>query len=84
MTGQHEPLWKLEVKSGAPEGSAFPAPYAAPFMVSSMSYPGISWPTDVISHGGHWDTIRECQMMVMTEKVFKYWSQSSLFKTLIE
>jgi len=20
MTGQHEPLWKLEVKSGAPEG----------------------------------------------------------------
>jgi len=24
----------------------------------------ISWPTDVISHDGHWDTIRECQMSV--------------------
>jgi len=27
----------------------------------------IYWPTDVVSHGGHWDTIRECQMMVMTK-----------------
>jgi len=28
----------------------------------------ISWHTDVISHGGHWDTIRECQMMVTKKK----------------
>jgi len=26
----------------------------------------ISWPTDIISHGGHWDTMREYQMMVTT------------------
>jgi len=26
----------------------------------------ISWLTDVISHGGHWDTTTECQMMVTT------------------
>jgi len=26
MTGQHEPLWNPEMKSGAPEGYAFPAP----------------------------------------------------------
>jgi len=24
--------------------------------------------SDVISHGGHWDTIRECQMMVTTKR----------------
>jgi len=30
----------------------------------------ISWPTDVISHGGHRDMIRECQMMVTTKKTF--------------
>jgi len=29
----------------------------------------ISWPTDVISHGGHSDTIRKCQMMVTTKKL---------------
>jgi len=28
----------------------------------------ISWPTDVISHGGQWDTIRESQMMVTTKQ----------------
>jgi len=44
----------------------------------------ISWSTDVISHGGHWNTIRECQMMVTTKKLFKYWSQSSFYETLIE
>jgi len=38
MTGQHEPLCKPEVKSGAPEGSAFPAPHAAPVMMSPTSY----------------------------------------------
>jgi len=27
----------------------------------------ISWPTDVISHGGHLDTMRECQIMVRTK-----------------
>jgi len=29
----------------------------------------ISWRTDVISHGGHWDTVRKCQMMVMTNTI---------------
>jgi len=29
----------------------------------------ISWPTDVISRGGHWYTIRKCQIMVTTKKV---------------
>jgi len=38
MTGQHEPLWKPEVISGAPEGQAFPAPHTAPIMMSPMSY----------------------------------------------
>jgi len=33
MTGQHEPLWNLEVKSRAAEGSAFPAAHAAPVMM---------------------------------------------------
>jgi len=33
MTGQHEPLWKPEVKSGAPKD-----PHAAPVMMSHMSY----------------------------------------------
>jgi len=28
MTGQHERPWKPEVKSGAPEWKAFPAPHA--------------------------------------------------------
>jgi len=41
MTGQHEPLWKPEVTSGAPEGLAFPAPNAAPVMMSPMSYQGM-------------------------------------------
>jgi len=41
MTGQYEPLWKPVVKSGAPEGSAFPAPHAAPVMLSPMSYQGM-------------------------------------------
>jgi len=27
---EHEPLWKPEVKSGAPEEYEFPAPHAAP------------------------------------------------------
>jgi len=27
----------------------------------------ISWSTDVISHSGHWYTIRECQMIVTTK-----------------
>jgi len=30
----------------------------------------ISWPTDIISHGSHWDKIRVCQMMVTTKKPF--------------
>jgi len=30
----------------------------------------ISWLTYVISHGGHWDTISECQMMVTTKNTF--------------
>jgi len=34
MTGQHEPPWKPEVKSGAPEGLAFPAPHDVPYVVS--------------------------------------------------
>jgi len=42
----------------------------------------ISWPTDVISHGGHWDTTRKCQMMVTTKKRFKCWYQSSFYETL--
>jgi len=37
----------------------------------------ILWPTDVINHGGHRDTIGECQMMVTTKTLFKCWSQSS-------
>jgi len=41
MTGQHEPLWKSELKSGALEGYAFPAPHAAPVMMSPMSYQGM-------------------------------------------
>jgi len=30
----------------------------------------ISWPTDVISHGGNRNTIREYQMMVTTKTTF--------------
>jgi len=41
MTGQHEHLWKPEVKSGAPEGWASFAPHAAPVMMSPMSYQGM-------------------------------------------
>jgi len=41
MTGQHEPLWKPEVKSGSPERKALPASDAAPVMMSSMSYQGM-------------------------------------------
>jgi len=41
MTGQHEPLWKPEVKSGAPERKTFPATHAAPVMMSPMSYQGM-------------------------------------------
>jgi len=33
MTGQHEPLWKPEVKLGALEGKSFPAPHTAPVMM---------------------------------------------------
>jgi len=44
----------------------------------------ILWLTDVISHGGDWDTVRECQMMVTTKKPFKCWSQSSFYETLPE
>jgi len=40
MTGQHKPLWKPEVESGAPEGWAFPAPRAVPVIVFPMSYQG--------------------------------------------
>jgi len=36
MTGQHQPLWKPEVKSGA-----FPAPHAVPVMMSPVSYQGM-------------------------------------------
>jgi len=35
MTGQHEPLCKPEVKS------AFPAPHAAPVIMSPMLYQGM-------------------------------------------
>jgi len=41
----------------------------------------ISWHTNVISDGGHLDTIRECQM-VTTKNIC--WSQSSFSGTLIE
>jgi len=41
MTELHEPLWKPEMKSGAPEGWAFPAPHAAPVVISPMSYQGM-------------------------------------------
>jgi len=41
MTGQHEPLWKPQVKSGVPEEYAFPAPHAAPVMMSPVSYQGM-------------------------------------------
>jgi len=44
----------------------------------------ISWPTDAISHGGHWDTIRGCQLMVTTKQLFNYWSQSSVYEILTE
>jgi len=40
MKGKHEPSWKPEVKSVAPEGSAFPAPHAASVLMSPMSYQG--------------------------------------------
>jgi len=30
----------------------------------------ISWSTDVISHGGHCNTINVCQLMVATKKTF--------------
>jgi len=33
----------------------------------------IPLPTDVISHGGHWDTKRECQMMLMNKQLFQCW-----------
>jgi len=33
MTGQHEPVWKPEVKSGDPERKVFPAQHAAPAMM---------------------------------------------------
>jgi len=33
----------------------------------------ILWPTDVSSHGGHWDTIRDCQMMVTTKTNQAWW-----------
>jgi len=43
----------------------------------------ISWPTDVISHGSHWDTMRECQMVITIKNIFKSWSQSSFYETMI-
>jgi len=86
-TGQHEPLWKPEAKSGAPEGQATPAPHAAPATMPPMSYQGMkrtldkkSWPAYVTSHGGHWDTIRERQMIATTKNLFKYWSQSTFYE----
>jgi len=42
----------------------------------------LSWPTDVISHGGHRDTTRECQMTATTKKGFKCWSPSSFYGIL--
>jgi len=44
----------------------------------------ISWHIDIISHGGHGETIKECQIMVTTKKHFKCWSQSSFYETLTE
>jgi len=41
MARQHELKWKPEVKSGASEGQAFPAPHAAPVMMFPMSYQGM-------------------------------------------
>jgi len=91
MTGQHEPLWKPEVKSGDPEGQAFPAPHAAPVMmflcrIKERNAPTttISWSTDITSHVGHWDTIRECQMTATTKKPSKCWYQPSFYETLTE
>jgi len=43
----------------------------------------IWWPTDVISHGSHWDTIRDCQMMVTTKKLLKCWYQSSFYVNVL-
>jgi len=57
------------------KGKVLPALHAAPVMMSPMSHQGMErtydnniMVTDVISHGGHWDTIKECQMMVTTKK----------------
>jgi len=74
MTGQHEPLWKPEVKSGAPEGLAFPACMRHPswrplcrIMEWKILMTTKPWHTDSISHGGgHWD-IRKFQIMVTTK-----------------
>jgi len=48
------------VKSGAQEGEAFPAPHAAPGIMSSMSYRGMKRThdnytrlADIITHDGH-------------------------------
>jgi len=42
-----------------------------------------SWHTDVISHSGHWDTIRDGQIRVATKNLVKCRSQSSFYETLI-
>jgi len=39
--------------------------------------------TDVINHVGHWDTMRECQMMVTTKYNFTCRSRSSFYETMI-
>jgi len=55
MTGQHEPLRKPEVKSGVPEGYAFPAPRAATVMMYPMSYQGMKR-----THDNNIMAYREC------------------------
>jgi len=55
MTGQHEPLWKPEVKSGAPEGQASPAPHVAPATMFPMSHQGMkrSHDNNIMAHRCH-------------------------------
>jgi len=33
----------------------------------------IAWPTEVFSLSGHWDTIKEFQMLVMTKTLRKFY-----------
>jgi len=88
MTGQHEDQrWNQVLRKGKHFLLGMSHPSWCPLCRIrewNLLMTTISWPNDVISHGGHWDTISECQMMVTTKKLFKYRSQSSFYETLIE